>query len=262
VSEVNPVAAAGFGSAADVYERARPSYPEEAIRWIAERTGLDYGSTVVDVGAGTGKLTRLLALTHARVIAIEPVEAMREVLLSRVPGVEVLAGTAEALPLPDAVADVVTCAQSFHWFANDTAIGELHRVLKPGGALVLIWNSRDMADPLQRALEDLLAPLREGAIQQLEGSWRDALAASPLFGPLEEARFELAQALTAEGVCERVASTSFVAAMPAAERAALLAQVRELVGKRDGPLAFPYVTEVYLSRKGSSIDPDASASTT
>ncbi len=249
MSEVNPVAAAGFGSAADVYERARPSYPEAAVRWIAERTGLDYGSTVVDVGAGTGKLTRLLALTHARVIAVEPVEAMREVMLSRVPGVEVMAGTAEALPLPDAIADVVTCAQSFHWFANDTAIAELHRVLKPGGALVLIWNSRNMADPLQRALEDLLAPLREGVIDQLEGSWREALDASPLFGPLEVARFEIAQQLTADGVCERVASTSFVAAMPQPQRDELLARVRVLVGKRDEPVAFPYVTEVYLSRR-------------
>jgi SAM-dependent methyltransferase len=143
----------------------------------------------------------------------------------------------------------VTCAQSFHWFANDTAIAELHRVLKPGGALVLIWNSRDMADPLQRALEDLLGPLREGVIDQLEGSWREALDASPRFGPLEVARFEIAQQLTADGVCERVASTSFVAAMPQAQREELLARVRGLVGERDEPVAFPYVTEVYLSRR-------------
>jgi ubiquinone/menaquinone biosynthesis C-methylase UbiE len=245
---MNPVAAAGFGSAADVYERARPSYPEAAVSWLAERAGLDYGTTVVDVGAGTGKLTRLLASTHARVIAVEPVEAMRDVLLDRVPGVEVLAGTAEALPLPDATADAVTCAQSFHWFANETAIAELHRVLKPEGALVLIWNSRDMSDPLQRALEDLLGSLREGVIGQLEGAWRDAIEGSALFGPLEEARFELKQTLTPEGVCDRVASTSFVAAMPAAEREALLARVRELVGTRDEPVAFPYVTEVYVTR--------------
>jgi hypothetical protein len=106
-----------------------------------------------------------------------------------------------------------------------------------------------MADRLQRALEDLLAPLREGVIDQLEGSWREALDASPRFGPLEVARFEIAQQLTADGVCERVASTSFVAAMPQPQRDELLARVRGLIGKRDEPVAFPYVTEVYLSRR-------------
>jgi SAM-dependent methyltransferase len=248
VSDVHPVAAAGFGAAADVYERARPSYPEEAVRWIAEHAGLDYGKTVVDVGAGTGKLTRLLAGTHARVIAIEPVEGMRAVLADRVPGIEIMHGVAEALPLPDATADVVTVAQAFHWFDHDKAIPELRRVLKAGGCLVLIWNSRDMRDPLQRALEELLGPLREEAPYQLGGAWRRPLEASGLFGPPEEAQFAIAQELTTEGVCERVASTSFVAAMASPEREALLEQVRGLCAGRAEPFAFPYVTEVYLTR--------------
>lgn len=249
MSDVHPVAAAGFGAAADVYERARPTYPVEAVRWLAERAGLDYGSTVVDVGAGTGKLTRLLAGTHARVIAVEPVEGMRAVLAERVPGVEIMHGVAEALPLPDATADAVTCAQAFHWFANSQAIAELHRVLKPGGCLALIWNSRDMADPLQRQLEDLLAPLRQEVIAQLEETWRAPLEQSPLFGPLEEARFRIEQAMTVEGVCDRVTSTSFVAAMEPDEREALLERVRALVAGRDEPFAFPYVTELYVARK-------------
>jgi SAM-dependent methyltransferase len=262
VSDVHPVAAAGFGSAADVYERARPSYPEEAVRWIAGRAGLDYGSTVVDVGAGTGKLTRLLVGTHARVIAVEPVQAMRAVLAESVPGVEILGGTAEALPLPDGTADAITVAQAFHWFDHAKAIPELHRVLKPGGWLVLVWNSRDMADPLQRSLEDLLGPLRESAPYQLGGAWRRPLEGSGLFEPPQEARFDIEQQLSAEGLCERVASTSFVAAMEPAEREALLERVRALVAGREEPFAFPYVTEVYASRKGSSVEPDASASTT
>ena len=252
MSDVHPVAAAGFGAAADVYERARPSYPEEAVTWIAERTHLDEGSTIVDVGAGTGKLTRMLVATHARVVAVEPVEAMRAVLLDRVPGIEVLDGTAEAIPLPDASADAITVAQAFHWFDHERAIPELNRVLKPGGWLVLIWNSRDMNDPLQRGIEDLLAPLRDVAPYQLGEEWRAPLEASPLFGPPEEAWFSIAQEMTAAGVGERVASTSFVAAMEPDERARLLERVRQLTAGREEPFAFPYVTEVYLARSNAS----------
>jgi SAM-dependent methyltransferase len=248
VSSVNPVAAAGFGAAADVYERARPSYPEEAVRWLAERAGLGPGTTVVDVGAGTGKLTRLLLSTEARVVAVEPVQAMRTVLQDRVPGAEVLDGVAEALPLPDGSADALTVAQAFHWFDHAVAIPELHRVLRPGGALVLIWNSRDMADPLQQALEALLRPLRRDAPYQLGGAWREPLESSGLFGAPEEAQFGIAQEMTADGVCERVASTSFVAAMVQDERDRLLAKVRDLVGDRPEPFDFPYVTEVYVTR--------------
>ena len=244
---VDPVAAAGFGSAADVYERARPSYAEEAVAWIAQHAGLRQGRTVADVGAGTGKLTRLLLATHARVVAVEPIEAMREILLERVPGCVVLGGVAEELPLEDESVDAITVAQAFHWFDHARAIPELHRVLRPGGHLVLIWNSRDMSDPLQRSLEDLLAPLREDAPYQLGGAWRRPLDESGLFGPEQEAKFEIEQQLTTEGVCERVSSTSFVAAMPADEREALLARVRALTAGRAEPFAFPYVTEVYLA---------------
>ena len=252
MSDVHPVAAAGFGAAADVYERARPSYPEEAVRWIAERIHLDERSTVADVGAGTGKLTRMLVATHARIVAVEPVEAMRAVLLDRVPGSEVLDGTAEAIPLPDASADAITVAQAFHWFDHERAIPELHRVLKPGGWLVLIWNSRDMNDPLQRGIEDLLAPLRDVAPYQLGEEWREPLEASSLFGPPEEAWFSIAQEMTAAGVGERVASTSFVAAMAPDDRARLLERVRQLTAGREEPFAFPYVTEVYLARSNAS----------
>ena len=244
---VDPVAAAGFGAAADVYERARPSYPDEAVRWIAEQTGLGYDSVVADVGAGTGKLTRLLLSTHATVIAIEPVESMRGVLVERVPGCVVLDGVAEELPLEDASMDAVTVAQAFHWFDHAKAIPELHRVLRPGGHLVLIWNSRDMRDPLQRGLEELLAPLRDDVPYQLGGVWRKPLEASKLFGPAAERQFTIEQQLTRQGVRDRITSTSFVAAMPPDEREAVLARVDELTAGREEPFAFPYVTEVYVA---------------
>jgi SAM-dependent methyltransferase len=243
VTRLDRVAAAGFGSAAEVYERARPSYPQEAVDWLVSRTGLAPGRAVADVGAGTGKLTRLLAATGARVVAVEPVAEMR-VLIT---GVEVLDGTAEALPLADASVDVVAVAQAFHWFDHDRALPELHRVLRPGGWLALLWNSRDLDHPIQRRVEALLAPLRgDKVVAQHEGRWRAPLAASPLFGEGETRVFPNEQLYTTDDLCDRVASTSFVAAMGPAEREALLGHVRQLTAGVAEPFRFPYRAEVHL----------------
>lgn len=242
MARIDPVAAAGFASAAEVYERARPSYPADAIAWLVERTGIGPGTTVLDVGAGTGKLTRLLVPSGARVVAVEPVAEMRALI----EGVEAVDGVAESLPFPDASADAVTVAQAFHWFDVDRALAEIRRVLKPGGHLVLVWNSRDLDDPLQRAVEDLLGPLRELVPAQQSGSWREPVARSPHFAVGETREFRYEQRFTADDLCERVASTSFVAAMRPVERDALLAEVRALVYGREEPFPFPYKTEVHV----------------
>jgi SAM-dependent methyltransferase len=243
VTRIDPVAAAGFGSAADVYERARPSYPPEAIDWLIERTGIGAGDTVVDLGAGTGKLTRLLVPSGARVIAVEPIAEMRALI----DVASALDGTAEDIPLPAGSAALVTVAQAFHWFDLDRALPEIHRVLRPGGALALVWNMRDLDDPLQRDVEGLLAPHRGRLTAQREGRWRAPLAASNLFGDPETAEFRHAQLFTAAGVQDRVASTSFVAAMSDHQRGQLLERVRDLVADREQPFRFPYVTEVLVS---------------
>jgi len=242
VRGVDPVAAAGFASAADVYERARPSYPAEAVAWLVDRTEIGPGSTVLDVGAGTGKLTRLLLASGARVVAVEPIEEMRAL----VEDAEAVEGTAEELPFTDASADVVTVAQAFHWFDAERALAEIHRVLRPGGYLVLVWNSRDLDDPLQRAVEDLLGPLRASVPAQQESRWREAVTGSRLFEAPESREFTYAQQFTADDLCGRVASTSFVAAMPPVERDELLARVRGLVHGRPEPFRFPYKTEVHV----------------
>ena len=239
---VDPVAAAGFASAADVYERARPSYPAEAVAWLVDRTEIGPGSTVLDVGAGTGKLTRLLLASGARVVAVEPIEEMRAL----VEDAEAVEGTAEELPFTDASADVVTVAQAFHWFDAERALAEIHRVLRPDGYLVLVWNSRDLDDPLQRAVEDLLGPLRASVPAQQESRWREAVTGSRLFEAPESREFTYAQQFTADDLCGRVASTSFVAAMPPVERDELLARVRGLVHGRPEPFRFPYKTEVHV----------------
>lgn len=247
MTRVHPAAAAGFASAADVYERARPSYPPDAVDWLVARTAIGRGSTVLDVGAGTGKLTRLLVPTGARVIAVEPIAEMR----AFIEGAEVVDGTAEDLPFPDGAADLVTVAQAFHWFDLDRALPELHRVLRPGGQLALVWNMRDLNDPLQRAVEDLLAPLRDEVPGQQLGSWREPLERSPLFGTGGTREFRYEQRLTADDLCGRVASTSFVAAMRPVEREELLVRVRALAHGLDEPFAFPYKSEVHIVPRSS-----------
>jgi SAM-dependent methyltransferase len=246
VTRVHPLAAAGFGAAAEVYERARPSYPAEAVDWLAERTGLGPGQTVVDVGAGTGKLTRLLPSTGARVIAVEPVPEMRAKLVEVVPGIEALDGTAEDLPLADASADVIVVATAFHWFDHERALPEFHRVIRPGGFLALFWNMRDLENEVQAGVETLLREARGRVDGYTEGSWRGALERSPLFGPSEKQGFRFVQSFTADDLSDRVASTSFVAAMAASEREELLARVRALADGMPEPFPFPYHTEVHV----------------
>jgi SAM-dependent methyltransferase len=247
VDRIHPVAAAGFTAAADLYERARPGYPPEAVDWLAGRVGLGPGRTVVDVGAGTGKLTRLLLPTGAHVIAVEPLPAMLEQLIETAPGAEAILGTAEELPLPDGSADVITVAQALHWFDQKRALPEFRRVLRGEGLVALVWNSRDLDDPLQAALGRLLEPARNRVPAQRDSVWRAPFERSPLFGALEVRRFPFAQQFTADDLADRVGSTSFVAAMRPEEREELLVSVRALVDGVPEPFPFRYVTEIFVA---------------
>jgi len=245
---VHPSVLRGFGRAAEAYERARPTYPNDAVAWLVDRLGIGPGRTVVDLAAGTGKLTRLLVPTGARVIAIEPVDEMRAQLEAAVPGAEAVAGFAERMPLEDGSVDGVTAAQAFHWFANDAALGEIARVLRAGRKLGLIWNKRDERDELQVRLTALIEPLRTDEQTHVGDGWRVVVERNPQFGPLEEARFDHEQQLDADGLAERVASISFVAAAAPDVRAALLDEVRALVG--GSVVRLPHVTAVFaISRR-------------
>jgi SAM-dependent methyltransferase len=241
---VHRIAAKGFGSSAEAYERGRPGYPAEAVEWLRERLDLGPGTRVIDLAAGTGKLSRALAETGAEVTAVEPVEEMRALIEAPVRSVE---GTAEEVPLPDASADAVTVAQAFHWFDGEAALAEIHRVLRPGGHLVLVWNVRRLDDPGQAAVEELIAPYTGEIPRHRSGEWRRPIEASELFGPLEERDFPSEQALDADGLADRVGSTSAIAALDPAEREALLERVRALAA--DGPVTLRYRCEVQLARR-------------
>jgi SAM-dependent methyltransferase len=244
---IHRAAAEGFARSADAYERGRPGYPPAAVEHVMAR--LPAEPAVLDLAAGTGKLTRPLAAAGARVVAVEPIAEMRAALPA---DVRALAGTAEAIPLADAAVDAVTVGQAFHWFDGDAALAEIARVLRPGGVLALFWNRREESDPVNAAIEALVAPYRGDVPTHRGGAWRAAFERTPLFGPLEEREFRSEQELDADGLEARVGSISFIAALEPAERADVVRRARELAA--GGPVRVPYRTEVQLaiSRAGEA----------
>ena len=138
------------------YKRYRPDYPEEALRWAADRLGLARGARVLDLGAGTGKLTRGLVALGFDVVAVEPGAPMLDQLRKAVPEADALEGPAESIPLPDASVDAAFAGQAYHWFDRDRAVPDIHRVIREEGGLALLWNWWDERDPLQRELGELI----------------------------------------------------------------------------------------------------------
>lgn len=242
---VDPRAASGFGSNVEVYERGRPQYPPEAIDQLAREFGLTRESTVLDLAAGTGKLTRQLLPPAGRVIAVEPSPAMRAELHRQVPGAEALEGTAEQIPLPDGSVDAVFVGQAFHWFRAAEALDEIARVLTPGGGLALLWNRARWDGPWVERFQALVDPPRVAAGEF--PSSEETLASSPEFEPWREARFSHVHRIGVEDFLALVSSWSWIANLPGNERSELLRQVRELIG--EDALELPYATEVYWSRR-------------
>jgi SAM-dependent methyltransferase len=245
---MHPTATAGFGSSAEAYERGRPAYPDGAVAHLAAELGLGPAVRVLDLAAGTGKLTRLLVEGGADVVAVEPVPAMRAALRRAVAGIAVLDGTAESIPLADGSVDAVTVAQAFHWFDAEAAVVEIHRVLRPGGRLGLIWNVMGADAGWLAAVRELVHGIRGSAPAYGPSPWREAFHATSLFTPLAERTFGFVHALDEDGLLDRIASTSYVAALAAGERAGLLDQVRELAGEVPRPIRIPYRTDVFTCR--------------
>lgn len=229
--------AASFDAAADAYERGRPSYPEAALDWL-----LPPGARrVLDLGAGTGKLTRQVAARGLDVVAVDPSAAMLDQLRLALPEVAALRGTAEAIPLPSGSVDVVLVAQAWHWVDPAVAVPEVARVLKPGGRLGLAWNHRDEDEGWTRGLGAVLARL--GFMEDGSRAPRVGLP----FGPVERRDLRWSQPIDAAGLLDLVASRSYFIVLPEAEKAPVLDEVRALIAREPGfdgggSVPMPYVT--------------------
>jgi SAM-dependent methyltransferase len=230
--------ARSFAGVAQAYDRARPSYPPDAATWLVG----GQRSTVVELGAGTGKLTELLVAAGHDVVATDPLPEMLDRLRERVPGARAAVASAEGIPIASRSVDVVVCAQAFHWFDHDVALPEIARVLRPGGVLALVWNARDEGIPWVRKL---------GRIIGSADSRTDLAApaeATEHFGPVEHAEFRFWQSLRRDELFDLVRSRSYVALLDEPERDALLARVGDLYddyGRGPDGMQLPYVTRCY-----------------
>lgn len=251
---IHQKAATGFDRAGDQYERGRPEYPIDAIEFLVAKFNLNAASNVVDLGAGTGKFTKLLLPTKAKIIAVEPVGGMRKKFSDLLPDVEMLDGSAEEMPLADQSVDAVIVAQAFHWFNGPVALKEIHRVLKPNGKLGLIWNARDESLDWVSELTKIVDPHEGDAPRYKTMNWKNCFASNQLFSPLELKQFSYVQTGNVETIVDRIDSISFISALPLEKRNQVLEQVRSLVTNhfetKDKTIVnLPYRTDVFWCEK-------------
>ena len=231
-----------FGQAAELYDRARPAYPREAVVWMLGSQPL----RVVDLGAGTGIFSRELAALGHDVTAVEPDTGMRRRLLAASSGIEALAGSAESMPQADASVDAVGAAQSFHWFDHDTALAEIARVLVPGGIFAPIWNVRDESVDWVR---ELTSVLRAGTGVDAGVHARAGRDFGPRFELPERAEFHHATSHTADSLVELIRSRSAYLDAGPDERAEMEQRVRALVAHLPQTFELPYVTVAFRARR-------------
>ena len=249
--QLHDLAVRGFGAAGERYEQGRPDYPPAGVAELVARLHIGPGTTIADIGAGTGKLTRALVMTGATVIAVEPLASMREQIPLTAPRAIPFDGTAEAMALRDGSIDAITVAQAFHWFDGPRALTEFHRVLRPGGMLGLVWNERDRGTAWVAAFDRLIDAVDPERPDHALGRWRRAFDETRLFTPLEHLTVPYAQRHSLpDGLVGRMATVSSVAALEPDQQERVFAQVRELVrthpdlaGRSEAEL--PYRTHVY-----------------
>ncbi|HET7071430.1 MAG TPA: class I SAM-dependent methyltransferase, partial [Nocardioides sp.] len=251
--ERQPDWAHSFGGVAEAYERGRPTYPVDAVRWLLG----DHPQTALELGAGTGKLTRVIAGLGHDVHATDPDEAMLQILERQLPGVRTAQASAEEIPLGDDSVDAVVAGQAFHWFDLDRALPEIARVLRPGGRICLVWNHRNEKIPWVRRLGTIIGT------QEQQTDPAQALIFSELFGFVEDHEFTFWQGIDRHSVQDLVLSRSNVAVLDEAGRASKLAEVLAFYdeyGRGMDGMQLPYVTKCYradlLDRPQAAAAPD------
>jgi SAM-dependent methyltransferase len=236
--------AASFGQAAEVYERSRPDYPTAAVDWLVPAGA----RTVLDLGAGTGKLTQSLAERGLDVVAVEPADEMRATLAAQLPQVRALAGSAEAIPLPDASVDAITVAQAWHWVDPERALPEAARVLRPGGTLGLVWNRRDERVPWVGRLSEVMGS------SDAEVLLMEEVDIGPPFGPTETFETDWGRPMDLDLLLDMIRSRSYFITAGEVRRAELLDGTRALV-ESDPDLAgraefdLPYRTHCFRAAR-------------
>ena len=241
-----------FGRAAREYELGRPGWPEELVDEAARELGLGAGSAVLDLAAGTGKLTRLLVPRFGRVVAVEPDEDMLAVLAEVVPDAEALRGSGERIPLGDAEVDCVFVAEAFHWFASPEVVAEIARVLRPGGGLVLLWNVSDLdlepswPEEADRLIGEAVARGGEpGGAKVASGAWREPLAAA--FEELRAEHLDRDETVSRDELIARILSASSIACQSESARSELAGRLREVMP--DQPYRRFMRTSLYWTRR-------------
>lgn len=249
-----PQVAWGRSDTVAAYDHGRPGYAPHAIHALATAFHLGPGTTVLDLGAGTGKLTRQLLGTGARVTAVEPIAEMREQFSRVLPEVPVFAGPAEAIPLPSGSIDLIVVGQAWHWFDGPAAQAEAGRVLVTGGGLALLWNDYDPTVPLARELAEIRN--RHFARQlppQVDRDWRTDFAGRPEWESISERVFDHVHQTTRDALVDRVLSTSVIAPLPVEEREDVRQEVLSILDQHEETrgresLAMPYRTSLYWTR--------------
>lgn len=243
----------GFDTAAEEYERGRPDYPTPAVERLRTELDLRPGRTIIDLAAGTGKLTRALRGSGAAIVGVEPLAGMRNVFERMLPGVRVVEGTAESIPLAPGSADAVVVGQAFHWFATERALPEIRRVLRPHGGLGLIWNRRDESVAWVAEVSALLDRFDPGIPRIRTEQWKAAFRDGAGFSPLGHHAYPFVQRLDRATLEDRFLSVSFVAVRPAEERRRIGAELQAIADRAFGgeaaKIELPYRTDVYWTHR-------------